>query len=535
VDPLAHFTETSAGPDAARELVSPFCKIVVRNHPETLLSFSAINCPPGKFFTSRIFATVPQNVVFLNCPKNSWYLDGIPGLGDSLPAAAESLRRLLEHLGLGGTRKICWGGSMGGYGAVTFGALLDAETIVATGAELALMVAGGNTELILGRIQGRTDLPELPIADWISGSRGRFFLYSGEFAYHDLVSALKIAPLPQVRITTLRDFGHPLPGYIEDVHGLHPFLMAHAVETPPVLFDREETGILNDHQDWWADLHAVSMNLPEAAADRISAGLDRMTPLPAEVAGHCGYALSKGASLRGDHTAAVDFARRAIGIAGPGRFLTHRLAMALRAAGAPLETWMKSAVSIQNLESPNRFEFGDQVIETIVRDHLAAGNPTGAARFISRQKPLSRQQPARLALLGRLLTEAVGPNEWQVAFHPRGEAAFSRRVLDHPQAVALNQRVTLTGAVLAESPQDQLAEVLLPKSAGKIVRFHLLHESPGLAKLRPDLPHAANVRFKIELRLRDDPPESITLGGKTVAGKSIDWLTLTRKPTAQSS
>ncbi len=407
MDPLSHFTETTDDLNGAREFASPYCKIVVRDHPETILSFSAINCPSEKFFTSRIFAEIPQNIVFLNCPRNSWYLDGIPGLGDSLPAAAHGLREILGLLDLGHTKKIAWGGSMGGYGAVAFGALLDVETIVATGAELALMVAGGNSELILGTIQGRTNLPEIPIVDWVSNSRGHYFLYSGEFSYHDLVSAQKIANLPQVSITTLRDFGHSLQGYIESVHGLHKFLIAHTAESMTSLFDQEEIGVLTKYQDWWIDLHAVSMNLPEAATQRIRAGLEGIIRLPPEVAGHCGYALSKGASLRDEHSVAVDFARKSIDLAGPSRFLTHRLAMAQRAAGVPLENWMKLASNIQNLESPKRFEFGDQTIEAIIRDHLCAGNTTGAGRFISLQKRLSRKHPSRLALLDRLMTEAV--------------------------------------------------------------------------------------------------------------------------------
>jgi len=258
VDPLSQFTETRPAGSDARVFDSPWCRIVATGHPETIVSFSAILCPPGKFFTSKIFAGIPQNVVFLNCPGNSWYLDGIPGLGGSVREAAEGLQTVLQQTGIGGTHKTFWGGSMGGFGAVVYGALCNAEIIVATGAELELLVAGGNTELILKQRQGRTCYPEIDLEQWVSASKGRYFLYAGEFAPHDLVSAKRVMDCPNVSVTTLRDFGHPLPGYIEDVYGLKQFLAAHRSGSAPFRFTKGEKGILTDHADWWRDLHAAA-------------------------------------------------------------------------------------------------------------------------------------------------------------------------------------------------------------------------------------------------------------------------------------
>lgn len=527
---LSNFTETRSLVDSSRVIESPYCRIVVRNHPETIVSFSAILCPAGKFYTSRIFSEIPQNVVFLNCPNNSWYLEGIPGLGNSIPQAAQRLQSILDHLGIGNTRKLFWGGSMGGFGAVVFGALANADLVVATGAELALLVEGGNSELILRKLQGRTEFPELPIESWIKQSKARFYLYSGEFAYHDLVSALRILDFPAVQMTTLKDFGHPLPGYLEEVYGLYTFLSAHLSNDAAFTFTRGESGLLNQYKDWWIDLHAVSMNLNARAETRILEGLEGKAGLPPDMAGHCGYALSHGASLRGDHSSAVRHARDAIQIAGSSRFLYYQYAKALQATGAAHEEWIKIASQIDSLSRSSWFEFGDKVVEMITRGYLDSGDRKGAEKFISTQKWLSKDQPERIKLIERLSSIVNISSEWIVDFTEEWSRLSYRLLLDRRKIKSVNGRITLSGAMLAHSPEGQITEIFMNPKAGTISRFVMNHASPGLAKLRPDLPNSLNARFKIEIQLHADIRESVILNGKTADGKLLDWLVMHYQP-----
>ncbi len=526
MDPLSHFTETRPAGTNTRVLDSPWCRIVATGHPETIVSFSAILCPPGKFFTSRIFAGVPQNVVFLNCPGNSWYLDGIPGLGGSIADAAEGLLTVLQQLGLGGSRKTFWGGSMGGFGAVVYGAHCNAETIVATGAELELLVAGGNSELILKHRQGRTSYPEIPIESLVANSKGRYFLYAGEFAPHDLVSAKRVMACPNVSVTTLRDFGHPLPGYIEETYGLIRFLADHLSTTTPFTFKRGEKGLLVSHSDWWEDLHAVSTGTGGDEA-RLVAGLAGKPNIPVDLAAHCGHALSMAASLRGDHAAAVRYADDSLRIDPTSRFLAWRRVRAMKDAGLPPSAWLDAALKIEDLADSNRLEFGDALIEMIGKGLVESGDLKRARKFIATQSKLSARNPKRLEVLAGIFPDPLADAAWRFEFTPECKVSYTRLLLDRADAPAGSKHLLVTGVMLAMNPADRITEVVL-NGAGSINSCSMEHDSPGLAKLHPELPHASRSRFKVEIQLNGKSGGSLVLSGKTPSGKTIDWLVLRR-------
>ena len=478
--------------------------------------------------TSRIFKDVPQNVVFLNCLENSWYLDGIPALGDSIEEATAGLQELLDHLGIGQTRKTFWGGSMGGFGAVVYGALMNAELIVATGAELELLVAGGNTELILKQRQGRSHFPELPLESWVRQSKGRYFLYCGDFAYHDLVSAKRIMDCPQVHVGTLKDFGHPLPAYLEDVYGLHEFLKTHEAADATFSFTKGEAGVLQHHFEWWADLHSASVNSANAdVLARLSQGMERKLNIPDHLAAHCGYALSKGASAKGDHAAAIEYAAEALRIGGPCRFLIYRHIQASAAAGYPFSSWMEAAITFPDLENPNRFEFGNELVELLFNGLMDSHGPDAAKEFLAIQLEKSAAHPKRVALLKELSTRADARDRpWKAEFTPSGRQHFIRQLLDQPLLAERNQRLLITGAVLTESPEDRLVESSISSGNATILHSSMDLASPGLAKKFPDTPHAGHSRFKIEILLSPGSRETVTLCGKNPAGLHIDWLTI---------
>src|SRR5690349_166765 len=71
------------------------------------------------------------NRLLLRDPANSWYHRGVPGLGSHVDAVAASLRGLIRTIRP--SRVMTIGQSMGGYGAIMFGMLLDVDRIVAFG------------------------------------------------------------------------------------------------------------------------------------------------------------------------------------------------------------------------------------------------------------------------------------------------------------------------------------------------------------------------------------------------------------------
>jgi hypothetical protein len=72
------------------------------------------------------------NRILLRDRRNRWYLQGVPGLGDSVAQVVGRLRLLIAAIAPSAVW--CIGESMGGYAAIMHGILLQAERIVSFGA-----------------------------------------------------------------------------------------------------------------------------------------------------------------------------------------------------------------------------------------------------------------------------------------------------------------------------------------------------------------------------------------------------------------
>lgn len=112
--------------------------------------FSAANTQRGSFILRRSLKNSYCHRIFLNCPDNNWYLDGVPGLGINITQTAASIKNLVDNLKEDNSRVICVGTSMGGYGALIVGSLICADYIFATGAELILGLGGSLSKKFIG-------------------------------------------------------------------------------------------------------------------------------------------------------------------------------------------------------------------------------------------------------------------------------------------------------------------------------------------------------------------------------------------------
>lgn len=93
----------------------------------TYVVFSSVDIEPGKFMFWRVMNGLPGTKIFVNDEQNGWYVHGIPGLGDSVIAAVHALAELIRKTNP--EEVVTTGPSMGGYGAMLYGALLKAELI----------------------------------------------------------------------------------------------------------------------------------------------------------------------------------------------------------------------------------------------------------------------------------------------------------------------------------------------------------------------------------------------------------------------
>jgi hypothetical protein len=220
--------------------LSPYCLLrdPLPGRPGgVLLVFSAANTPEGKFLWSKRLAKAPYKQIYLNCPGNQWYLQGIPGLGVTPAELVVSLKRLIKEHFPKADKIYSAGGSMGGYGALLIGCQLGAESILAFGAELKLGMPGSNS-FNHAPDDGGQLLCEL------RRTSSRIRLVYGETFFPDLillVDTLEDLSSSRIEITTLEDRPHSIPPYVDKKYGL-PRIIDTLFEGGLFPFDPSEVG-----------------------------------------------------------------------------------------------------------------------------------------------------------------------------------------------------------------------------------------------------------------------------------------------------
>ncbi len=99
-----------------------------------LISFAGVGLGMGVpyFEFLKLIGDLPVQRMFVRDLEKSWYQAGLRGLADDLDEATEVLRGLVAESGA--KRVLTLGNSMGGYAAILFGALLEADMVLAFGA-----------------------------------------------------------------------------------------------------------------------------------------------------------------------------------------------------------------------------------------------------------------------------------------------------------------------------------------------------------------------------------------------------------------
>jgi tetratricopeptide (TPR) repeat protein len=103
---------------------------------DVLIVFAHLGYPRGKFAMSRLLANARQTRVYVNCHQNSWFQSGLGPYTASVDETAALLKQILAVLNP--SRTLCTGMSMGGYGAMLFGLLLECDYILAFTTEITI-------------------------------------------------------------------------------------------------------------------------------------------------------------------------------------------------------------------------------------------------------------------------------------------------------------------------------------------------------------------------------------------------------------
>lgn len=152
------------------------------------------------------FAALPVsacNRIFVRPAGKVWYHDGVPGLGTSIEETAASLRQIVDALQP--SYLVAMGASMGGYAAVVFGSLLQADRILALSTELQLGLPGSRSGKDLKAPPRKFGdlLPHLQ-----DRKPGSVWLVATEAEIIELSGAVRAAALPAVHAVAVRHTSH---------------------------------------------------------------------------------------------------------------------------------------------------------------------------------------------------------------------------------------------------------------------------------------------------------------------------------------
>ncbi|MBU3014060.1 hypothetical protein KO488_04775 [Poseidonibacter lekithochrous] len=175
---------------------------------DILVVFSAATVPIGKFSFSNQFKDANLNILYLNCPENTWYLKSPLGKNDGIKYYNNIVENIIKEYNLKGT-KIALGGSMGAYGALLVGTALNFDRIICTGIETELFLENSNSKKYFLKKKG-LEIPDLNNLICCSSFKEAIFIF-GERDIIDIFSAAKINHDDRIKIIPLKNHTHSIP------------------------------------------------------------------------------------------------------------------------------------------------------------------------------------------------------------------------------------------------------------------------------------------------------------------------------------
>lgn len=238
------------------ELDGLYYKIVpCEGATQVAVIFATVSVAAGRFSFYKNMEKQQVHRIYVNDPANGWYQSGIPGLGTSVDETIETLKKWKERLGA--EEIVTIGSSMGGYGAILYGAKLGCR-VLTFGAETVLQMPNSRSykNMPKGSPIVYKDLRPL-----IASSEAHITLFTGEADVTDLVAARHIYGLDNVEIITIRGIAHGAPVFLDEKFGVSNIFKWFLDETPfPVFFERGDLCEIGHAVDllYQANEHIVS-------------------------------------------------------------------------------------------------------------------------------------------------------------------------------------------------------------------------------------------------------------------------------------
>lgn len=223
---------------------------LIRNEEsrKLVIFFTATGAKPKQFNFWKVGHDLAEHahILFVNGWCNSWYQDGVRGIGNDLDSTVETIKDWMSKENV--DEVFCTGQSMGGYGALLIGGLLRAK-IIAFGSETLLDIPHSQ---YFRKANRSVAIQHQDLA--VSFKAGiDAVLLAGEEDPIDVYCAQRMLSVPGIEVHTMRNVGHGPAGYLRNRDRLEPLLLGwiNGSEFP----EMEEFGTALEHKDFPPNLY----------------------------------------------------------------------------------------------------------------------------------------------------------------------------------------------------------------------------------------------------------------------------------------
>ena len=181
-----------------------------------VVAFSSLNVSEGNFEFKTQFEPLQGARLYLNCPENGYYLNGVPGFAESLDDLGEKIKAYAEEHGASHIDMVASG--MGTFAALATAGVAGADRVFG----FSPVIQGGHELSPMKKFI--SDLPKeyADLTEKItSASDTEFYLFCSEAEVFDLYQAL---PLLEADNVQYRSISGSEPGLMKNIRGTDAFL-----------------------------------------------------------------------------------------------------------------------------------------------------------------------------------------------------------------------------------------------------------------------------------------------------------------------
>jgi tetratricopeptide (TPR) repeat protein len=239
-----------------RGAMTSYCQLIEKNNDILVISFSHMGVPAGSFAHPNALKTFPYSLLQLNCPNNSFYLSAIPGVAQDVEGIASALKGRIAEIGA--RKVVCYGASMGAFGAVLYGFLLEVDLIIALGPEISLGLKGAPARGVVRDPSVFAHPLSKNLLKVAKAGKTRLVALFGEKAIADIFGALDLNDRLPDTCYSLKNAYHSVASFIEGVYGLNRFLLETVEAAVPAALMAEHRGDFIQHRRLVESLYALA-------------------------------------------------------------------------------------------------------------------------------------------------------------------------------------------------------------------------------------------------------------------------------------